>query len=207
MTQNLGANYSAHIDTLKARHDAALAASGFDHVAFFGGALHTIFLDDMDYPFKANPHLKYWVPVVSNPNCFLVYTPGNKPLLVFYKPVDYWYKVADAPSGYWVDHFDIRFIANAEDAKALMPKGRAAFIGEWSPAFEAWGFAANNPSELVSRLHFDRATKTAYEIDCTRAATTIGVRAHRAAEKAFRAGASEFEINLEYLRSTGHMEH
>src|SRR5512135_26509 len=176
MTQKLGSFYSDHVSTLKSRHDAALAATGFDSVVIFGGALHTIYLDDMDYPFKANPHLKYWVPVVDNPNCFLVYTPGTKPVLVFYQPVDYWYKVADAPSGYWVGHFDIRFIANPEDAKAHMPKGRAAFVGEWDASFESWGFAATNPPELVNCLHYDRAAKTAYEIDCTRAATELGVR-------------------------------
>ena len=33
----------------------------------------------MPYPFKVNPHFKMWVPVLDNPNCFVIYTPGVKP--------------------------------------------------------------------------------------------------------------------------------
>src|SRR5688572_31457833 len=71
--------YTAHVTINKLRHDAALAASQFDHAVIFSGALHYQFLDDMPYPFKVNPHFKAWVPVTDNPNCFVVYTPGVKP--------------------------------------------------------------------------------------------------------------------------------
>ena len=81
MSDKLAALYPDHLSTLKARHDKALAASGYDHFVAFAGNPHTIFLDDMDYPFKANPHLKYWAPIVDNPFCFVVYTPGRKPKL------------------------------------------------------------------------------------------------------------------------------
>ena len=62
----------------------ALADSKFDHAVIFSGALHYQFLDDMPYPFKVNPHFKAWVPVTDNPNCFVVYTPGLKPKLLYY---------------------------------------------------------------------------------------------------------------------------
>ena len=207
MNDQIADLYASHFDTVRARHDEALAAAEFDHLVIFGGAAHTVFLDDMDYPFKANFHLKYWVPVLDNPNCFLIYTPGNKPTLVHYQPVDYWHKVAGAPDGYWTSHFDIKPIAELEEAMPLIPSGRVAMIGEWHESFDAWGFTAANPEPLMSRLHFGRTTKTPYEIACMRAATELGVKAHRAAEAAFRAGASEFEIHLAYLGATGHMEH
>lgn len=207
MTNAIADLYASHIATVRARHDAALAAEGFEHVVIFGGTTHTIFLDDMDYPFKANFHLKYWVPIVDNPNCFVIYKPASRPTLVYYRPVDYWHKVAGEPAGYWTQHFDIRMIGSLEQAKDLMPAGRVAFIGECSDSFESWGFAEKNPPALMARLHFDRTRKTAYEIACIREATILGVKAHRAAEAAFRAGASEFEIHLAYLAACGHMEH
>lgn len=208
MKNTLASLYPAHVETLKARHDKALAASGFDHFVAFSGNPHVIFLDDMDYPFKANPHVKYWAPVVDNPFCFVVYTPGKKPKFVYNRPVDYWHKVAGEPEGYWVDQFDIVSIATPQEAKKHMPKrGKIAFVGEPDPVFDGWRFAATNPEALLNPLHFDRAKKTPYEAACMREATVKGVRAHIAAARAFTSGASEFEIHLEYLRATGHMEH
>lgn len=189
--------------TLRERHDRALAEHGFDHLVIFAGAQQYMFLDDMPYPFKVNPHFKAWVPVVDNPHCFLVYTPGRKPRLVFHQPVDYWHKVADRPAGYWVDSFDIALIATPEEAQQHIPKsGRIAFIGEGVPPFEA----EVNPKALLDRLHFDRAWKTEYEIESMRAANERGARGHVAAERAFRDGASEYEIHLEYLRAADSTE-
>ena len=117
MTDRLASLYPAHLQTVRERHDRALADTGFDHAVIFAGAPHMIFLDDMPYPFKANPHFKSWVPVVDNPYCFIVYTPGKKPRLVFYQPVDYWHKPAATPSGYWIGHFDIQIIGAPEEAR------------------------------------------------------------------------------------------
>ncbi len=192
---------------MKRRHDEALEKSGYDHLVIFGGAEHVAFLDDQSYPFKVNPHLKSWVPVVDNPNCFLIYTPGKKPALLFFQPVDYWYKPAEDPTGYWVGEFDFHRLAALPDAKALMPRsGRVAFIGEWDPSFGDWGLTNPNPQQVINRLHYERAWKTEYEIECIRIATAAGVRGHRAAEKVFRQGATEYEIHMEYLRATGHTE-
>ena len=54
---------------------------------------------------------------------------------------------------------------------------------------------------MVNYLEFHRAIKTPYEIRMMREATAHGVRAHRAAERAFRAGASEFGIHLAYCQA------
>ena len=202
MTDKLAQLYPDHIATLIGRHDRALADEGFDHLLIFAGSQRMIFLDDMAYPFKVNPHFKAWVPVVDNPHCFLVYTPGAKPRLVFHQPVDYWHKPAETPSGFWTEQFDISMIATPEEAKQHFPKsGRIAFIGETDD-----GHGEINPEPLMHRLHFDRSWKTDYEIECMRLANERGVRGHRAAEKAFRAGLSEYEIHIEYLRASDHTE-
>lgn len=205
--ETLSTLYRAHVTVLKLRHDRALDATGFDHAVIYAGAQHVALFDDYNYPFKVNPHFKQWVPVVDNPHCWLIYTPGVKPRLIFWQPIDYWYKPADTPSGWWTAPFDIEIIRNPEDAKQFLPKsGRSAFIGEWDDAFEPWGTMEANPETLVTRLHYDRAWKTEYEIECIKLANEAGARGHVAAEKSFREGESEFEIHIAYLLGTRQAE-
>ncbi len=99
MTDQIASLYADHIRTVRERWDRALAETGFDHAVVAAGSLREAFLDDHTYPFIVNPQFKAWVPVVDNPNCWIVYTPGQKPLLVYWQPVDYWYKPAETPSG------------------------------------------------------------------------------------------------------------
>src|SRR5437764_4517432 len=191
--EKLGALYPAHIRTVGERTGQALAAAGFDAIVIAAGDLRIQFLDDAPYPFKANPHFKWWVPIVDNPNCFVVYQPGSKPSLVYYQPVDYWYKPAGTPHGFWVDQFDIKVIADAAHANAHFPKGRVAVIAEQDGFLDG---SVLNPEPLMLRLHYERSWKTDYEIECIRQANVRGARGHRAAEKAFRNGESDYEINL-----------
>jgi Xaa-Pro dipeptidase len=206
MDDALATLYSAHVTIFKLRHDFALESAKFEHAVIFSGGLHYQFLDDMSYPFKTNPHFKTWVPVTDNPNCFLIYTPGAKPKLLYWQPVDYWHKVASTPSDPWVEKFEIVMIANPDEAKKHMPSGRIAFIGEWDERFASWGDLTPNPEPVLNSLHFDRAKKTEYEIECLRRANLRAARGHRAAEQAFRNGESEYEIHLAYLRAADSAE-
>lgn len=202
MADKLEQLYSDHLRVVKERHDRALAEAGYDHIVIYAGEQRYMFLDDMAYPFKVNPHFKAWVPVIDNPHCFIVYTPGEKPGLVYWQPVDYWHKPAETPTGFWTSSFDIRVIANPEEAKQHFPSGgRTAVVSEH--ANEAGDV---NPEALLHHLHYLRAWKTEYEIECMRRANALGVRGHRAAERAFRAGESEYEIHLAYLRAASHTE-
>lgn len=206
MDDALATLYTAHVTVNKLRHDLALSLGQFDHAAIFSGALHYQFVDDMPYPFKVNPHFKAWVPVTDNPNCFVIYTPGMKPKLVYYQPVDYWHKVASRPTDAWVEKFELVMIADPDEAKQHIPRGRVAFIGEWDEKFASWGDVTPNPEVVVNSLHFDRAKKTEYEIECIRRANLRAAGGHRAAERAFRNGDSEYEIHLAYLRGADHVE-
>jgi Xaa-Pro dipeptidase len=208
MQERLAALYPIHVATLEQRWSVALEQSGFDRVAIFAGAQHMIFLDDMPYPFKVNPHFKAWLPVLDNPNCLLLYTPGQQPLLAHYQPVDYWHKPAEDPQGYWVDQFEIRSVPSLADAKSILPQnGRTAWIGESPEEVAGWPFAEVNPKRLLDHIHYDRSHKTEYEIECMREANRRGALGHRAAERAFRTGASEYDIHVEYLKATSHAEH
>ena len=205
MTMN--ALYAAHLAIHRRRTDEAMAATGFDALAIYAGALRMQFLDDQPYPFKANPHFRLWTPLVEAADCWIVYRPSQPLQLVFLQPLDYWYKPPEMPSDFWTAHFQIDVIREASQAKAhVAGLPRCAFIGEWQDEFADWGFADRNPSDLLHRLHYARAAKTDYELECMRRASQIAARAHRAAEAEFRKGGSEYEIHMAYVRASGQTE-
>lgn len=195
--------YADHLAVLHQRTAEALARGGFDHLLIPSGTLLYQVFDDRDYPYAVNPHFKHWLPVTRAPGSWLVVTPGAKPKLLYLQPFDYWHVVPQAPSGYWVDHFDIVVIRTPEAALPHLPAtaARCAIVGEAQSALGE--FAPNNPAQVLDYLHYHRAYKTAYEIEMMRRASARGVRGHRAAERAFRAGASEFGIHLAYCQAAG----
>lgn len=204
---NLAGLYPSHLAELKRRADAALVLAQRDHLLIAAGQPIGRFLDDSFYPFKANPHFLHWLPLSDAPGSWIVYTPGAKPKLIFLQPRDYWHVVPAAPAGYWVEHFEIVTIRNAAEARAHLPKdaARCAIVGDASAAVE--NYPPDNPRALLDYLHWQRSFKTGYEIAMLRVASRIGARGHIAAEAAFRAGASEFEIHLRYLAATHQAEH
>lgn len=190
--------YAAHLNVLQHRADAALARGGFDHLVIPSGTLHYQVFDDRDYPYAVNPQFKAWLPLTRNPGSWLIYTPGAKPKVIYLQPFDYWHVVPEAPSGDWVEHFDVVIIRKPEDVLQVLPKdaARCAILGEPQSALGA--YVPNNPPAVIAYLEYQRAFKTPYEIAMMREATRMGVRAHRVAEAAFRAGKSEFDIHLAY---------
>lgn len=193
--------HAAHIAQLRARVDTALGNAGFDALLVFSGKLRYQFLDDAPYPFKPNPQFKLWAPLNRHPECWIAYRPGQKPVLVYYQPEDYWHETPEAPSGYWVEQFDIRIVSDPRDAATHLPGGRVAVLAEGDTGLEAW--PANNPPGLLHELHYWRAAKSAYELALMRAASDLGVRGHRAARQAFLDGDSEYGIHLRYVQATG----
>jgi Xaa-Pro dipeptidase len=58
----------------------------------------------------------------------------------------------------------------------------------------------------MAQLDYGRAAKTPYEVACLYEANVQGARGHVAAERAFRAGASEFEVALAFMGACGQRE-
>lgn len=200
--------YADHIETLQQRTDRALAEHGFDALALFSGHAPMYFLDDQSYPFRANPHFKQWIPLSDATDSWLLYEPQRRPTLLFFQPEDYWHQPGELPNDFWTAHFQIEVIRNPEEARTYISKLRnCAFVGEPHNSFENWGFRKANPPALIEQLHFARARKTSFELECMRHASAIGARGHRAAEEAFRRGGSEFDIHLAFLRATGQTDH
>lgn len=191
--------YPAHLATLQHRASVALERSGLDHLVIAAGQPHYQFLDDLPYPFQVNPQFKHWLPVTKAPGSWIVVTPGQRPKLVYLQPHDYWHVVPEAPAGYWVEHFDIVIVREARGAAAHLPAQieRCAIVGEDSATVGS--HRPNNPQAVLDHLHYHRAWKTEYELAMMRVASHLGARAHRAAESAFRSGASEYGIQMAYL--------
>ena len=195
--------YREHLQTLCTRADEALARGNFDHLVVPSGSLHYQLFDDRDYPYAVNPQFKAWVPLTRIPDSWLVYTPGSRPKVIYHQPADYWHVVPAAPGGEWATLCDVVVIRTPDEALQHLPRdaGRCAILGEAQSALG--DFVPNNPAPVIAYLEYHRAFKTPYEIAMMREATRIGVRAHRAAERVFRAGASEFGIHLAYCQAAG----
>ena len=190
--------YAGHLQTLMTRTDQSLAATGFDALVVHAGIPPVQFLDDQDYPFKVNPHFKAWVPITDNPRCVLVYAPGQAPKVLFHRPDDFWHKPAPLPQAAWSTAIEL--IGIREEAQSVEHWAhfkRVALIGPEAAAGAAR--ATLNPPDLLTRLHFDRAVKTPYELACMRRASELGARGHAAALAAFEQGGSEYAAHMAYL--------
>ncbi len=197
-------SYKAHLETIESQWETALAATQFDAVIVAAGAPRNYLFDDHAPTFRANPHLALWFPFEQAENSALLVVPGERPKLYFYQPKDYWHLPPEAPT--WAESaFDMKTFDSVDALHSALLNdaqghNKVAYIGEDpSPNFPV---ADANPTLLINRLHYQRAYKTAFEIDCIRAATEVGVIGHVAARKAFAAGRSEFQIHSDYLAAS-----
>jgi Xaa-Pro dipeptidase len=202
---DLDQTYAAHLETISRRTARALEAAGFASLLVHSGSAPMVFLDDQSYPFRVNAPFKLWAPLTGVPDCFVFFEPGQRPRMLFHHPRDYWHKPADLPNAYWTRHFDLHAVADRDSARALLPGdlSRTAYLGESFPELGSWGVGAANPEALVTRMDYDRAAKTPYELVCLREASRLGALGHIAAEKAFAAGASEYEVELAFMAACG----
>ncbi|AEE25033.1 peptidase M24 [Glaciecola sp. 4H-3-7+YE-5] len=199
--QQLAELYPQHISELLTRTKEALSREGIDGLIIHSGQAKRMFLDDNNYPFKCNPQFKAWLPVIDNPNCWLIVNGSDKPKLIFYRPKDFWHKVPPEPNDFWVEQFDVVLLTQADAVEKHLPydRSRFAYIGEYIEVAKALGFDLVNPDRVLNYLHYQRAYKTDYELVCMRQANALAVAGHKAAAAAFSAGKSEFDINQAYL--------
>ena len=203
MSVDLAPLHRAHVQTLTQRSAAALERVAREHLLIAAGATRYEFLDDRPYPFRINPHFKAWLPLDEHPDCWLKITPGEKPHLFYFQPDDFWHMPPADPAGYWTEQCTISIIRNPGELAALLPPpAQCAIVGE--PEAEVGAWVPDNPPALIDYLHFHRAFKTPYEIELMRRASRRAVAGHRAAEAAFRAGASEHGVHQAYLAASGH---
>lgn len=204
--RDLARLYPAHLATMQARLEKALAATGFDGVVILAGDLQVPPRDDVTYPFRVEPHFAAWLPLNRVPGAALVLAPGNKPILLYPQEDDYWNAPARSPEGFWVERFDIRIIRTRASESPELKKLGADFavIGDAGTAEGA--FRARNDRRLLARLDYERAVKTEYEVACMSVASQIAARGHVRVGAAFSERLSEFALHSIYCEATEQRE-
>jgi len=198
MTQEL---YAAHVREMQRRWESAMLAEGYSAILVHAGTPLISFLDDYVYPFRSNPHFLAWLPLTHHPDSVLLIRPGERPLLWFYQPEDYWHLPPEDPQAWWADHIEVRVVSEPGVWRSESPISRknTAVLGDSSSLAAEFAPEQINPGELLMRLHLERTRKTPYEQASMQRANHSAALAHVAAEQAFRAGKSEFDIHLAYL--------
>ncbi len=197
--------YNQHVEERRQRSTEILQETGYDGLVLSSGTAFRYFADDMHAPFHTNPHFAHWAPL-PGPGHLLLVTKSDKPRLIRFAPDDYWYEQAPLDRDRWGQWFDIEELGSMEDCFDRLPSGqKLGFVGDATGLASKKGFgeADLNPEKLLRRLDWDRSLKTDYEIECTRQATVIAARGHRAAKECFENGGSELDIHHAYVQAAG----
>jgi Xaa-Pro dipeptidase len=202
---DLSPQFREHVARMTKTAALTLSETGYEALVLGAGSQMVYFADDMEPPFKSNPHFASWAPI-RGPHHAIVVKPGVKPRLIRWAPKDYWYERAPFAQDFWTGEFEI---TEAESADGVMAEvgsnGRTVFVGDDETRARASGFAVN-PPDVVKRLDWDRAIKTPYEIGCLSRASAAGARGHLAARDAFLEGQNELAIHHAFLRGAGTSE-
>lgn len=195
--------YQEHLATVKQNFDQALDLVQQNKVLIYAGHSSIAFLDDNPYPYRVNPLFKYWVPVLKSPKSFIFYEQGKTPKVFLFQERDFWHTQPVVPEGSWKEAVELVFIDQVEQVQKALGQSLqgAVFLGEHAEHFTAWGIGPVNPQPFIDALHYQRAIKTNYELECMRAANLLAAKGHNAAYQAFMAGKSELEIHHQYLNA------
>jgi Xaa-Pro dipeptidase len=200
--------FTAHVAERVSTAARALSETGFSRLVIHSGVPFTYYADDADAPFHTTPHFAHWAPV-EGPHHLLDVRPGRKPRILRVTLRDYWYAPPAPVPDFVRAAFEVVDVGTPEEAwkeAAAIPfTAETAFVGPEEPVAKAKGFsgAALNAKGLVARLDWERSYKTPYEVATLSEATAKAAKGIRAAEAAFRAGASEIEIHHAYVTAVG----
>lgn len=194
--------YSAHIAHRRDRLDHLLNAHGFDVLFIHSGRLSYPRFDDRAQPFRVHGHFNAWVPLPYIPDCLLELRSGQRPVLWYLQPEDFWHAPPKSPEDWWAHQWDVRIIKDPADWTSRIERAEAtAVIGEEAHLSGLGDHIAINPPSFMQALDEDRTVKTEYERACIYQATLKAVRAHEAAKSAFDEGQSELGIFHAYLQA------
>ena len=200
----------AHYATLSAFWESVLERTGYCAILLGAGQQRFFFHDDQGPAFRPNPLLVQWLAQEKiSENSWFVFSPGAKPTLLFHQPDDFWHAATIAPHQL-KDHLTLRVFSDLPALHAALDnhlkqiresKQEIAQISEDAPP--AASGCIINPANVIQALHFQRACKTEYELAIMRDASLRGAKGHKAAQRAFSEGSSEFAIHLAFLEATG----
>ncbi len=193
----------AHTRELAGAYARLAEAHGFDAVVLHSGRpKKRSSFDDQHFALRPTPHFQHWAPLCEA-DCFVVVEGGKTPVLVWPSGLDFWERPRPPESTHFLASFSVLRPVKAEDAPALRPRGRVAFVGEDAEVASWFGEAQINPVGLLRDLDALRVTKSPYEIVCLDEANRVASIGHEAVRRAFFSGdASELELHLAFLGAT-----
>lgn len=190
--------FADHLDAQLRRYTDAMEQCDCDALLIAAGEPAMHFLDDMPTSFKPNPHFRLLTPLAPAEGSSIVLRPGQRPVLLHYRPRDFWHLPPEPAVGSWTEGFEIKEYTSPE---ALQQARDALIKGANAPA-SIDPAAGPAPARLLAHLDHGRAQKTAYEIACLTLANRRAALGHRAARDAFHAGEPEFAIHMAYLAAS-----
>ncbi|CAI8294681.1 Xaa-Pro dipeptidase [Porticoccaceae bacterium] len=189
--------YKQHVAEKMQRFQEILQATGFGELVIGSGETKMQFQDDMPYSFKANPYFREWAPLATRAGCYLQIIAGaSKPRLFLLTAEDIWHTAPESLPPGFEQSFEIIEYETVDEVKKCLG-ANAAFINETNTleaVAEHW-----NPQAVIHQIDYQRRGKTPYEQESVREANRRAAPAHRAAQQAFMAGASEVQIAAAYL--------
>ena len=120
--------HAAHLEGLEHAYARLLEAHGYEGVLLYSGAPRHFFGDDQQASFATFAHFLHWVPLAGIEHSWLLIRPGQRPLLRFHAPVDFWHLTPSLPQAAWTRRFTLE--ASAETAPPPLPQGRLAIVGD-----------------------------------------------------------------------------
>ena len=187
--------YQDHLSTLTQRYESAMSHFGLDAIVLASGEKSYYFQDDHTFPFHAYSGAQQWLPFSLCAEIYLIIRAGQKPTLVWPVRDDFWHAPNPVPNGDWQQNWHI-VEAKKSDKWFETLTQKTAWLGPNPMSF------CQTCDGLKAYVDFDKACKTAFEIEATQRASTRGAKGHLAAKKAFLAGASELEIHLAFLQAS-----
>ena len=193
--------YAAHVQHRRDTLDHLLNETGFDVLFIHSGRVGYPKFDDRAMPFRVHGHFSAWLPLPYAADCMLECHAGQRPILWYLQPDDFWHSPPAAPEAWWADQFDVQIIKDPADWVARLNRVEAtAAIGDEAHLAGLGERMAINPPKLMQALDEARTQKTAYECGMILEANRKAARAHADAHRAFLEGLSELEIFQAYLK-------
>ena len=205
--------FRAHVDQVSALAAGALERAARSGEPAGGLVLHSgtaghYHAQDRGIPFQPVPHFARFAPLAL-PDQVLLMRAGSRPKLIEVRPSDFWYETAPAPDHPYRDCYDVSVVGSREDAvRELGDVSDCAYVGDDPTLAGALGIRRDGiePPALLASMDWDRACKTAYEVECIREAARIAGLGHAAARERADDHASERQIHLAYLAESGMLE-
>ena len=195
--------FGPHIEHKVKMHQAGLVANELSAVLIASGEQIYQFRDDIPLNYATNAYFRECLPLLLNPDSFLLIDQQSDQSTLFLKVVaDYWHSAPEALAANIAAATNVIEYSDAADLKSkLHLSSGAAFIGSASACPEHLTSVSINPEGLLAHIDYHRAWKTEYEMECMREANRLAFIGHQAAKQSFFDGQSEYQIHMSYLNA------